>query len=317
MGPRDWWRRLRRRTSGDTPEQRAILAEIDRIAAETGSGLPLVHRYRHRLEGPVGRALQAARRMTAQIPGPVTLDPDRWQADTALRVLFVSPREMRSWLAKQAARLPAADGGHGGQRFALLLANHRRREVFVTEQSGEIVRRDVPRRASIFENLRLVSPGSEMEAVRSETVHRILMTALLQAMAAITRLKEDKERLEREHERLEFVVQTAEGDAGEDPAAAHASEILVDVHRRLEDLERQAENPEGQLRHVIAALTELATRVHMRPVAFHLTRGGTLVSTEPAADSIGACTLAECRFAGREPQVAIWAAVPPDAATER
>ena len=305
-----WWTALRHRLGGPTEEQRATLAEIDRIAAETKSKLPLAPRYHRRLMAPLTLALQSVRQMLDQIPGPVILDPDRWQADMALRALFVTPEEMRAWLKSQQNLAPLFTRSGAEVLSALLVGQHRQRLVFVTEQSGEIVRRDVPRQSSSFEDLRLMASGAEPETVRGEVIHRILMTAFIQALEQITEKKEFKERLQKEHELLEFVVNTADAATSRGVAAARAAnDSLAQVNRRLDELGREAESPEGQLSHITGALTDLATQVHVRPVTFHLNGAGTLVSTAAAKDSIGSCLLAECRFPGLEPQVALWVSI--------
>ena len=310
MAQWQWWSALQQRFGGPTEEQRAALAEIDRIAAETKSTLPLATRYRRRLMAPLTQALEATRQAVDQIPGPVDLDPDRWQADMALRALFVTPQEMRAWLKSQPSLAPLFASSGAEQLFALLVGQHRQRLVFVTEQSGEITRRDVPRRSSSFDDLRLMAAGAKRETVRGEVVHRILMTAFIQALEQITEKKEVKERLQKEHELLEFVVNTADPATGRGVTAARAAgDSLAQVHRRLDELGREAESPEGQLAHIAGALTDLATRVHVRPVTFHLNGAGTLVSTAAAKDSIGSCLLAECRFTGPEPQVGLWVSV--------
>ena len=303
----NWWTSLRQFFGGASQAQRAVMDEIDRIAAETKSKLLWAKRYRRRLAAPVTQALAVARQIVEQIPGPTLLDPDSWQTDIALRALFVTPQAMRAWLKSQseAAMLEGAD--EGGTLFALLLGRHQRHQIFVTEQNGEIVRRDVPRQASAFEELRLMASAVELEAVRTEVTHRILLTVFLQALDAITQLKEDRERLRQEHELLEFLVHTTARDTEKvDAAALAAADTLPDVNRRLDELEQDAESPEGQLSHIIHALKDLANRVQIRQVVFHLNWAGTLVSTHPAKDSLGSCTLAECRLDGQEPHVALW-----------
>jgi len=253
------------------------------------------------------QALAVARQIVEQIPGPTALDPDSWQTDIALRSLFVTPQEMRAWLGSQSAATTLEGANGGGTRFALLVGRHHRHQIFVTEQNGEIVRRDVPRQASSFEALRLMAPAAELETVRTEVIHRILLTVFLQALDSITQLKEDRERLQQEHELLEFLVHTTARDAEKvDAAARAAADTLPEVNRRLDELEQDVESPEGQLAHIISALKDLANRVRIKQVVFHLNGAGTLVSTHPGNDSLGSCTLAEYHFDGQKPHVALW-----------
>ncbi len=284
------------------------MAEIDRIAGETKSRLLLARDYRRRLAPSLAQALGTARQIIEEIPGPVALDPERWQTDMALRALFISPQEMRTWIETQKGVLQAADkAGEDGTLFALLLGRHHRHRMFITEQDGEIVRRDVPFEASMFEEMRLVAPAADPQTVRTEVIHRILQTVFLQALDGITQLKEDRERLEKEHELLEFVVHVAERDPSRDDATARAAaDTLPEINRRLDALKRDVGSPEGQLGHIINALEDLASQVEMRQVTFHLNGTGTLVSTAPGKDSIGSCILAEYLFSGRKPHVALW-----------
>ena len=311
MGQGLWWSSLRKWFGGASDTQRAVMAEIDRIAAETKSRLLLVDRYRRGLAAPLTKALGGRpaddRTDTRSGGNQIQLDPERWQTDIALRALFISPQEMRAWLKRQHEIRPVVEAAGDGKIFALLLGGHRRRQMFVTEQDGEIFRRDVPLQASVFEDLRLVAPATDLETARAEVIHRILRMVFIQALDAIARLKEDRDRLEQEHELLEFVVRTADRATAKSRAAAQAAaDTLPEVHRRLQELERRAESPEGQLAYIVGTLADLADPSQVRPLTFHLNASGTLVSTTPVKDSLGTCILADYRLPGQEPQVALW-----------
>ena len=298
----------------DHKQEDAVLAEIERIALETDSTILPVRRFRKKILPSVQHAMEYISGLIPQIPGPVDFDPGRWEHDPLLRAMFTSREELIGVLKSSKEIENFFRRTNASQAFAILVAEPKEKKFFGTEKNGEIVRRDVPRKAVFFEDFKVFAPATDLAQALVQVQHRALVSLFTQAFEKITDLQLWKEELEKHRELLEFKVKWPEDTdletdlnhkEADDNQTQESLKALGDITRKLQEIKAELDTPEDRIEHLNAILLNPEQHLRLKTVSLKLSRLGIRLdpsSTEPANEF----TVAEFELGKESKQVLLW-----------
>jgi hypothetical protein len=297
----------------DYKNEAAVLDEIERIVPEIDSTILPVNRFRKKMLSSVRHAMQYISGLIPQVPGPLDLDPGRWDDDPLLRAMFISRKELIGVLQSSKALKSFFQHTNESQAFAMLVADRKEKTFFGTEKNGEIVRRDVHRKAIFFEDFKVFAPAADLAETRLQVQHRALVGFFTQAFEKIADLQRWKEELEKQRELLEFKVQQPERDLQTDQGPIEAKdnqtlkslEVLNGIKRKLEEIKADLDTPEDRFEHLNAVLLNPEQHLRLETVSLKLSRLGIRLessSTEPANEF----TVAEFEMGQALKRAAVW-----------
>jgi hypothetical protein len=139
--------------------EEGLLAAVETAAGLVDPKVRWVSGYRRKLKPAVARTLEYADELIAKIPGPIIADPDRWDHDPLLRAIFSTPEEILSTFHANPQDRKLLEASAGPRLCALLTMTREERSAFGVQVEGDIVKRDVPRTAVNFVDLRLLAPA--------------------------------------------------------------------------------------------------------------------------------------------------------------
>jgi predicted site-specific integrase-resolvase len=300
--------------SADRKIESAVLEEIERIIRETDATILPVRRFRKKILPSVRHAMQYISGLTSQVPGPVELDPGRWDDDPLLKAIFISREELTGVLQSSKALKNFFKRTNVSAAFAMLVADRKEKNFFGIEKNGEIVRRDVPQKAVFFENFRVIDPATDLTETRVQIQHLALVTLFRQAFEKITALQLWKEELEKHKDLLEFKVKRTDiSETVSESKQADASDnqmqetlhVLGDINKKLKEIETELDTPEHRLSHLCSILKNPEQHLHLKAVSYKLNRLGIRLdpsSTEPANEF----TVAEFEVGEDLKQMLLW-----------
>ena len=304
----------------DREKEADILDEIETIAQGTDSTILPIDRFRKKMLPSVRHSLQYISGLIPLVPGPVDLDPGRWDKDPLLKAMFISREELIDVLDSSKALRKFFQRTNAPQAFALLVADQKEKNFFGTQKNGEIVRRDVPQKAVFFENFTVVAPAVDLTETHRQVQHLALVTLFKQAFEKIIDLESWKKELETQKDLLEFKVQgpgTSEPGSGgaptdeADPQMQETLQVLSDINRKLQEIEAELDSPEHRLSHLCSIIKNPEQTLALKTVFFKLSRLGIRLesdSTEPANEF----TVAELALGQEQKKVAVWVRAEPN-----
>ena len=327
MSPKRLWKTFFDRVVGwdpqralDREKEAAILDEIETIVQETDSTILPLHRFRKKILPSVRHSLQYISGLIPLVPGPVDLDPGRWDKDPLLKAMFISREELIDELKSSKALKKFFQRTNAPQAFALLAADQKEKNFFGTQKNGEIVRRDVPQKAVFFENFAVVAPAVELAETHRQIQHLALVTLFRQAFEKIVDLESWKNELKTQKDLLEFKVKGSDtsepGSGGDPPEDADLQmqktlQILSDINQKLQEIEAELDSPEHRLSHLCSIIKNPEQTLALKTVFFKLCRLGIRLesdSTEPANEF----TVAELALGQEQKKVAVWVRAEPN-----
>jgi len=298
----------------DRKREAAVLDEIERIVLKIDSTILPVHSFRKKILPSVRHAMQYISGLIPQVPGPLELDPDRWNDDPLLRAMFISREELIGVLQSSKALKNFFRRTNASQAFAMLVAERKEKIFFGIEKSGDIVRRDVPQKAVFFEDFKVFAPAIELAETHLQIEHVALVTLIRQAFEKITDLQLWKEELEKQRELLEFKVKRPDiskpesglklADAS-DHQMQETLKVLSDINRKLKEIETELDTPDHRFSHLCSILKKPEQHLELKAVSYKLSRLGILLessSTEPANEF----TVSEFKLGQDLKQVVLW-----------
>jgi hypothetical protein len=281
------------------------LALIDRLIKTFGKKLPHLSSYREKLIPPVQAAGRYFDKLINLIPGPVTLHPDLWDRDPAVHSMFVSGEEAGRLIAaskplQQFYRDPAANVA-----CALLTAKKREKRVSVSEQSGEIFRRDVWKKAVFFEEHRIAALQDTLANSRREIRYRLFSDLFAMAAEEISEINARKDRLEAQHDELTAKMSLY-------PEGSEQRQEIGAIHDKIEaeikTVRKSLSSPKDYMAHLQALLREPERQVSARSVLLKLDRMGIVVD-DRSQKRINTFSLAEFEWSNGDKWVATWISV--------
>lgn len=273
--------------------QRMMSQEVlDRMAAEFGDEIPALRSAAGPLRHSVWRSMRYIASVLRQIPGPLELDPERWDTDPTIHAMCLGPRRMKSVFGSDRSLSEFFQSSTAAEAFALLKAEKKEKSISGVETSGEIVRRDVLQKAVYFENLQIVAPAAHLAESRSRLRNLLLTEFFAEAVRHVEALKRWKSELEHEHERIHVLQQVepetdgrGTGTARKPTSNADAEQVHAALENRIAEISSRLYPGDHLLGNLTGLLDNPERYLSMKRLVFRLSRMGIELppeSTEPA-----------------------------------
>ena len=290
-------------------EEEDLLNAIDRILSETKTKISKVSGYRKKLKDPIRTALNKITAMTSQIPGPVTLDPDKWEDSPVLRTIFVNPKAFSQWGENCKTLQNALQQNPTNDFYGLMVAEYHEKTSLGVGLVGDIIQKDVLQKSVYFENPQIVVPHTDLEGAQRELKHRILVMLFTQELDEIADLQALTEELERQQEILEVKLWSGKnrGTSGRLDAATvkEAKKIISDIDQEIEKIGRHPDSPESHMAHVVEVLLNIEKHLSMDPFTLRINRLGIKVSAE-SLEPYDKIDLAQCNYINGHKRAVTW-----------
>jgi hypothetical protein len=216
---------------GREPAQPALLPVIERAVDGVEPLLRQARGYPNAYREPIRSALEYARSLADQVPGPVTLNRESYAGDPLVHALFPSVESVAETLDSSLAlqnhlrEFPA-----GGELYALMGMRRIEKRVAGMRMSGQMVQRDVMQDMVYFTSHTIESPAAS-EADARERVALNFFDRLVEKVAQrIAQRKREKQSLLQEKDTLMMRLRMA--DEGSRPVL---QERLTRLLAKLQD----------------------------------------------------------------------------------
>lgn len=317
------WSDLRRWLAGDRAigplerkNEQAAIDEIERMVRKSDPKMLQVSRFGKKIRVAVRHTMRHVSDLVSQIPGPVVLDPELLDSTPLLDGMFLNRDELADMLNTSKTLKDFFLNTNASEAFALMTARHREKTVFGTEKSGEIIRRDVPRTAIFFEDFKILAPAADLAETRVKIQRLALVSLIQQVLEKIADIQAWKDTLEAQEDLLKFKVDPLQGAGNayeqeqtpSDDRVEAARQVLIDLHKKIEEVGNQLETPEDHLAHLCQVLRNPERHLKLETVDLKLSRAGIRIddaSTEP----VNAFTVAEFALGRALKQAAVWVRV--------
>ncbi|MBU1054070.1 MAG: hypothetical protein KKC46_09605 [Proteobacteria bacterium] len=309
---KNWHNRFLRKLavhSEHKKQEKALINEINRILSETKTKIPLVPKYLSKLKKPVLLALETITAMTAQIPGPIILDPELWENSPVTNAIFTSHDEFLRWFDNCHSMQNAYKQYNSDKLFGLLILEYKEKTHFGVESIGEIVQKDVLQKSVSFEEPRIVVLQPDLKTAQKELQHRILVMLFLHELEEIADLKSLEKELEIQQAILKIKLSGEKKYNPEKPdnnkTASEAKQIINDINREIEVIGRNPDTPESHLKHVTEVLMNIDRHLKMTPFTIRLNNLGIRVKAS-SLEPFDEISFAECTYTGSPKKAVIW-----------
>lgn len=281
------------------------LALIDRLIEAFGEKIPYLTDNRHKLVPLVQAAGRYFDRRINQIPGPVTVNPDQWDRDPVVHSMFVSGKKVSGLIAASKPLQHFFRDSAANVAFALLTAQKREKRVSVSEQSGEIFRRDVWKKAVFFEGHQITAIQDTLANSRREVRYQLFSDLFAMAAEKISEIKVLKDQLEDQHD--ELAAKMALYPEGSDQRR-EIGDIHDEIEAEIRAIGKSLRSPKDYIAHLQGMLREPERRISARSVFFKLDRMGIVVD-DSSTKRTNEFSLAEFELSGGKKWVATWISV--------
>lgn len=281
------------------------LALIDRLIETFGEKIPYLTNHREELVPLVQTAGRYFDKLINLIPGPVSLDPDLWDRDPVVHSMFVSGKKASELIAASKPLQQFYRDSAANVACALLTAKKREKRVSVSEQNGEIFRRDVWKKAVFFEGHRITALQDTLANSRREVRYRLFSDLFAMAAEKISEINALKDRLEAQHDELAAKMALyPEGSEQRQEIGAIHDEIEAEI----KTVGKSLNSPKDYIAHLQELLREPQRQVSARSVLLKLDRMGIVVD-DFSKRRTNAFSLAEFELSSGKKWVAIWVSV--------
>ncbi|MDO9225599.1 MAG: hypothetical protein Q8M09_06155 [Pseudomonadota bacterium] len=171
---------------------------LERAAYRVEPHLKHTGSWPKRFRPPLAAALNQAKNLLKGIPGPVEINARSFTQDPFVHALFGSPEDIRTALCSSTVMRQYVASGVSQEVYVLLSMRRNEKNTLGTDDSGGVLRRDVPQRKVWFTDHQLIGPQPTLESAR-ETLKWILFDRFLERVAVgIQRIHTERDRLSQE-----------------------------------------------------------------------------------------------------------------------
>jgi len=170
---------------------------VERAVYRVEPRLKQLRSYPGRYRFSVQRVLARVRQLSAEVPGPVTLDAEHYIRDPFIHSMFAAPEDIGRLFSTQAMRAYVAEHG-GDELYALLSMRRVEKSVFGLDMAGEAVRRDVAQRTVHFTDLQLIGPAPTEKEARENLLWHLFDKYMEHVAQGLNRLRDEHKRLAQE-----------------------------------------------------------------------------------------------------------------------
>jgi hypothetical protein len=300
----DFLTRLTGRRENGRIAEAELLEAVGQAADLIDPKIRWVSGYRRRLKPAVARTLAYADELIAKIPGPILTHPDRWGQDPCLRAIFAAPEEILHTFSAHPKAKGYMEGPAAAPFHALLTMTRQEKSVLGVATDGNLIKRDVPRTAVNFVDLRVLGPAlSEVETherLRRQALTILCSTAMERILALRSRARDLGEHREilkiklriRQSGRQDLAALMC-GTEACDIEIARARDELAEIEREIAAAKTELGGPTECLEHLLAILSRPEEHLWIEPLCLRLNPLGLKVaagSAEPSA-AIELCEL--------------------------
>ncbi|GAB6904659.1 hypothetical protein DESC_740156 [Desulfosarcina cetonica] len=281
------------------------LTVIDRMIETFGNKIPYLASYRSELTPLIHRTNRYLGKLIDLIPGPVVLDPARWDRDPVIHSIFESENRTSALLSESKPLTQFFRHSAANVAFALLTTEKKEKSVFVSEKDGEIFRRDVLKKAVFFENHQVTRPSDNLTETRVQVRYQLFSDLFAMAAETISALKESRAQLEAQRD--EAAAKMALYPAGSDKKAAFDA-LHQKIEGEIKSIEKSLKSPKDYVAQVQSLLQKPEHRLSAQSVAFRLNEMGIRLDTA-SAEPANEFSLAEFEINNGKKWMATWVRV--------
>ena len=278
-----------------------LLNDIDTFIKHHCAKMSLNSSYRNKLTQSINVSLAHISGLIPQIPGPVTLNPKHWANDPVMHAFFLKPEAITALIQSSKRLKPILENNNNIEAFALLTATMNEKTILTTEKNGEIIRRDVPRKAVYFENHELLAPAKSLNESQYKIKYLSLSSMCRQPFQETADLQSWKKDLEEQQSRIEFKLNTAE--AGEE--LEETTQLLADIRRKIKSINKQVNVTEEHLTRITDVFDHPENHLSLTIASLKLDQLGIRLpdNSKERADEF---SIAEFQFGQPPKKAAIW-----------
>lgn len=246
-----WIQGFGQRYHANRARELVLRQATDMVVEVADSRIRRVNKYKKSLRVPMQGAMEYCSTLVESLPGPVRLSRQQYNADPLVKALFVSADELEEVL-----RLASGNGALSDQKttkdsIALLTMTREEKTVFRHEQRGDVVLRDVKKRAVNFTDHRLVASTASLGTTKERLKYRGLEVLATVAMEQITSLRGKLAELRERREYLKAMRRMLKGRRHTPELFSHPDHETVEQLRKLEELITEVEGEVDLIRQKI------------------------------------------------------------------
>lgn len=270
----------------------------EKLVDGTDTRLRLVGGYKRKLRDSVERSVTFVDEIVDSLPSPLVVDPREFTTNHEIRTWFGSIQTLREAFSLSlpvrefAAQTENASLTH---LFAGMRASIDEKTVFVSEQRGDTIQRDVSRTAFSFTGHSIVAPTATEEALRLSVKERAYMNLVERSLAHLVSIKHRKSDLEKQRTLLRSKLRTLESrQLGMQPFADATSKEPADaaaLETRLDEIEAQLGQTSASiatldqhLARVIEVMSAPESQIRVTPASIRVTQMG-IVATDDSTET--------------------------------
>jgi hypothetical protein len=144
---------------------------------------------------PIAAALAQARRVAADIPGPVDVDMQRFLRDPFVHSLFGTPEDIRRALCSSRVMHEYVASGVSHEAYILLSMRREEKNALGVDATGQTIRREVPQHLVWFSDHQLIGPVPSLEEARANLVWILFDRFLERVAVGVEQLRAERDRL--------------------------------------------------------------------------------------------------------------------------
>lgn len=238
------WSRLKVQGAERRLRERGVELAIERIVTQANPALRGLGGYKRKLYPVVERLLAYSEELVAQVPGPITVDPDSWSSDPLVNALFGNVERIRQVVSGPAVRgwVTANPVPRGDDLYALLAVMPVERTQLGMELLGDQVQRDVKQTTLSFTDHELHAVGESMPDARRVLAGQLIDLIVSIAIADIVAQEERIAALEQAVRMLKLKRKVVNPRAGAvDLSLSSSGQHLAELERlqaRIDETER-------------------------------------------------------------------------------
>jgi hypothetical protein len=225
-------RRQKRRLNDD------VVRDIKDFLKKNCSRMSLDTGYRKKLIQSINYSLTHISGLIDQIPGPIDLDSELWSDQPVLHSIFLNPEEIISLLKSNKDLQSVLSKTANTEVFALLSSTLHKKTVLGTEKTGEILRRDVPKKSISFDNHQIIAPAMTISESQFKIKRLALNSLCSQTFKETADLQAWKKELEEQQALLKFKLST-EMSPDTQADLKETEQILSDIKNKLLSINNQ------------------------------------------------------------------------------
>lgn len=183
----DFWEAHEQQRRAKREEEERLRAAVETIVEHTDARMRALGGYRKSLRESAHRILNHIQTITAQVPGPLLISPDRFASDQRINAFFTNKQEVTEVLGQSQTLRDFFNGQHASRDSAFLILSmaHREKHVFGVGGDGDLIQRETLQTTVSFSEHRVLFPCPDETSLRSALARYLfdnLVTFVSQAM---------------------------------------------------------------------------------------------------------------------------------------